>query len=165
MALPDYQTIMLPLLKFASDEKEHSIHEAINVLADQFNLSQEERRELLPSGQQEVFVNRVGWARTYLKKSGLLDAPKRGVLKITSRGKKILQSNPTEINNKILSQFDEFKEFKAKRRKQGDDLEESGEQVKTPEEAFESAYENLRTEISIDILDHLKNVTRAYLKK
>ncbi len=95
MAIPDYQTIMLPLLKFASDEKDHSIHEAIKVLADQFNLSTEEKkRELLPSGQQEVFVNRVGWARTYLKKSGLLEAPKRGVLKITQRGKKIL--NPIQ---------------------------------------------------------------------
>jgi restriction system protein len=72
MAIPDYQTIMLPLLKFASDEKEHSIHEAIKVLADQFILSTEERRELLPSGQQEVFVNRVGWARTYLKNQDYL---------------------------------------------------------------------------------------------
>jgi restriction system protein len=65
MAIPDYQTIMLPLLKFASDEKEHSIHEAIKILSDQFNLSNDERKELLPSGQQEIFVNRVGWARTY----------------------------------------------------------------------------------------------------
>lgn len=165
MAIPDYQTIMLPLLKFASDEKEHSIHEAIKVLADQFNLSPEERKELLPSGQQEVFVNRVGWARTYLKKSGLLEAPKRGVLKITPRGKKILQSNPKEINNRLLSQFDEFKEFKAKRRKQGEDQEDSNGQVKTPEEAFESAYENLRTELASEILDHLKKCDPSLFEK
>lgn len=165
MAIPDYQKIMLPLLKFVADEKEHSIHEAIKVLADQFNLSEDERRELLPSGQQEVFVNRVGWARTYLKKSGLLEAPKRGILKITSRGKEILQSNPKEINNKLLSQFNEFKEFKAKRRKQDDEQEESNEQVKTPEEAFETAYENLRTELSIDILDHLKKCDPGLFEK
>jgi restriction system protein len=165
MAIPDYQTIMLPLLKFASDEKEHSIHEAIKLLADQFNLSPEERKELLPSGQQEVFVNRVGWARTYLKKSGLLEAPKRGVLKITPRGKKIIQSNPKEINNRLLSQFDEFKEFKAKRRKQGEDQEDSNEQVKTPEEAFESAYENLRIELASEILDHLKKCDPGLFEK
>jgi restriction system protein len=165
MAIPDYQTIMLPLLRFASDEKEHSIHEAIKVLADQFNLDPEERKELLPSGQQEVFVNRVGWARTYLKKSGLLEAPKRGVLKITERGKKILKSNPSEINNKLLSQFDEFKEFKAKRRKQEDSSEDIIEQIKTPEEAFESAYENLRTELASEILDHLKKCDPSLFEK
>ncbi len=165
MAIPDYQTIMLPLLKFASDEKEHSIHEAIKVLADQFNLTPDERKELLPSGQQEVFVNRVGWARTYLKKSGLLEAPKRGVLKITERGKKILKSNPSEINNKLLSQFDEFKEFKAKRRKQEDSSEDIIEQIKTPEEAFESAYENLRTDLAVEILDHLKKCDPGLFEK
>lgn len=130
MPIPDYQSIMLPLLKFASDEKEHSIHEAIKTLADQFGLSQDERKELLPSGQQEVFVNRVGWARTYLKKAGLIEAPQRGVIKITGRGKKILQSNPKEINNKLLSQFDEFKEFKARRRKQNDDQDELPHKLK-----------------------------------
>ena len=141
MAIPDYQTIMLPLLKFSSNNKEHSIHEAIKVLADQLNLTPEERKELLPSGQQEVFVNRVGWARTYLKKAGLLEAPKRGILKITERGKKVLKSNPSEINNKLLSQFDEFKEFKSERKKEDDGGEEIGAQTNTPEEAFELASE------------------------
>lgn len=165
MAIPDYQTIMLPLLKFASDEKEHSIHEAIKLLADQFHLTLEDRKELLPSGQQEVFVNRVGWARTYLKKSGLLEAPKRGVLKITERGKKILKSNPSEINNKLLSQFDEFKEFKAKRRKQENEQEDIIGQIKTPEEAFESAYENLRSELASEIIDHLKKSDPSLFEK
>lgn len=165
MAIPDYQTIMLPLLKFASDEKEHSIHEAIKVLADQFKLSNEERRELLPSGQQEVFVNRVGWARTYLKKSGLLESPKRGVIKITSRGKEILQTNPKEINNKLLSQFDEFKEFMSKRHKPDSEQDENWVQIKTPEEAFESAYENLRTELANEILDHLKKCDPSLFEK
>lgn len=165
MAIPDYQTIMLPLLKFASDEKEHSIHEAIKVLADQFNLSTEERRELLPSGQQEVFVNRVGWARTYLKKSGLLEAPKRGIFKITQRGKDFLKSNPREINNRILSQFDEFKEFKSRRRKIENEQDENRVLIKTPEEAFESAYENLRTELASEILEHLKKCDPSLFEK
>lgn len=165
MAIPDYQTIMLPLLKFAADDNEHSIHEAIKVLADQFKLSPEERKELLPSGQQEVFVNRVGWARTYLKKAGLLKAPKRGVLKITERGNKILKSNPSEINNKLLSQFDEFKEFKSRKRKQDNGEEDTNEQTNTPEEAFELAYENLRSELAGEIIDHLKKSDPSLFEK
>jgi restriction endonuclease Mrr len=74
MAIPDYQSIMLPLLKFVGDEKEHSLRESIEALADEFDLSEQERKELLPSGQQAAFDNRVGWARTYMKKAGSADA-------------------------------------------------------------------------------------------
>ena len=165
MAIPDYQTIMLPLLKFASDEKEHSIHEAIKVLADQFQLTQEEKKEMLPSGQQEVFVNRVGWARTYMKKAGLLYSPKRGTLLITARGKKVLSSNPRKIDNRLLTQYDEFKEFKKRKRKQEEETETLELQVKTPEEAFETAYENLRTELSSEILDNLKKSDPALFER
>lgn len=80
MPIPDYQSIMLPLLKLASDKKEHSIREAIESLSDLFKLSEEEKKEVLPSGQQYVFDNRVGWARTYLKKAGLLESTKEILL-------------------------------------------------------------------------------------
>lgn len=156
MAIPDYQTLMLPLLKFSSDEKEHTVHEAVKLLADQFKLTDEERKVLLPSGQQEIFFNRVGWARTYLKKAGLLDAPKRGFFRITERGKDILKLDPQVITNEILLQYDEFKEFKTRRSKYDNKTEDIIEQTKTPEEAFEIAYENLRNELSNDVLDHLK---------
>ena len=165
MAIPDYQTIMLPLLQFASDEKEHSIHEAIEFLADQFNLTLEEKKELLPSGQQEVFVNRVGWARTYMKKAGLLESPTRGAFIITQRGKKVLTSNPSKINNKLLIQYKEFKEFKKRKRKLVDAPETLEFQEKTPEEAFEAAYENLRTELSSEIIDHLQKVDPSLFEK
>ena len=79
MAIPDYQTLMLPVLKLASDQQEHKLREAVEQLADEFALSDDERNELLPSGSQAVFNNRVHWSRTYLKQAGLLDAPKRGV--------------------------------------------------------------------------------------
>jgi len=165
MAIPDYQTIMLPLLNFAADEKEHSIHEAIEFLADQFNLTLEERKELLPSGQQEVFVNRVGWARTYMKKAGLLESPKRGAFVITQRGKKVLASKPSKINNKLLIQYKEFKEFKKRKRKIVDAPETLEFQEKTPEEAFESAYENLRTELASEIIEHLKKSDPSLFEK
>lgn len=156
MAIPDYQTIMLPLLKFVADQKEHSVHEAVKYLANEFNLSDDDRKEMLPSGQQEVFLNRVGWARTYMKKAGLLESPKRGIFIITERGKKVLASNPSKIDNRLLTNYDEFKEFKKKKRKVEEETEVIEFQDKTPEEAFETAYENLRTELSSDILEHLK---------
>ena len=112
MAIPDYQTVMLPLLKFIGDKKEHSVREAVDSLSEYFKLTNEERRELLQSGQQEVFVNRVGWARTYMKKAGLLESTRRGYFKITDRGLQVLEKNPNKINVKYLDQYKEFKEFR-----------------------------------------------------
>ena len=88
MAIPDYQSIMLPLLEYAGDQREHTRRQAVEDLANRFNLTDEEVRELLPSGRQSVFENRVGWARTYMKKAGLLESPKRAVFRITDRGLK-----------------------------------------------------------------------------
>ena len=85
MAIPDYQSVMLPLLRYAADGQEHSVREAIEALADEFHLTDEERKELLPSGGQATFDNRVGWARTYMKKAGLLESPRRSYFKITGR--------------------------------------------------------------------------------
>jgi len=110
--IPDYQKIMLPLLKYARDSQEHHISDAIVQLADEFKLSKEERRELLSSGRQAVFDNRVSWARTYLKKAGLLESTKRGYFKITERGLKVLKDRPTGIDINYLEQFPEFVQFR-----------------------------------------------------
>ena len=155
MAIPDYQSIMLPLLKFAGDQKEHSLREVIEILADHFNLTSDERRELLPSGQQEVFKNRVGWARTYMKKAMLLESPRRGYFKITERGMAVLSKNPQEINVKFLEQFEEFRQFRALRREKPKIVEE--ELGRTPEEALENAYQNLRDDLANDLLEQIKN--------
>ena len=165
MAIPDYQTLMLPLLKYSNDNNEHSIHDAVKYLADQFNLTVEERRELLPSGQQEIFLNRVGWARTYMKKAGLLESPKRGLFKITTRGQEVLNSNPPKIDNKLLSRFDEFKEFRKRSKKQTDEIEKMVEQERTPEEELESAYENLRDDLVLEIIQSLKNSHPSLFEK
>lgn len=166
MAIPDYQSIMLPLLKLTSDGKEHSIHETVDTLADELKLTNDERKELLPSGQQEIFFNRVGWARTYLKKAGLLEATRRGFFRVSDRGVKILEKKPIKIDNKFLSQFEEFKKFRTRKKKikvigkiNLDELEQ------TPEESFESAYENLRGELSNEILNQLKNCPPSLFEK
>jgi len=111
MGIPDFQSIMLPLLKFIRDKEEHSLHEAIEFLADEFSLTDEERKELLPSGQQAIFNNRVGWARTYTKKAGLIETTRRGYFKITENGLNVLRENPSKININYLKRFPNFIKF------------------------------------------------------
>jgi restriction system protein len=166
MAIPDFQTIMLPLLELAGDEKEHYIHDAVDALAKYFNLAEEETAELLQSGQQPVFYNRVGWARTYLKKAGLLEDPKRGYFRITPRGIDTLESQPTKIDMKYLRQFPEYVEFRQTTREieeprgNGD---ENGEL--TPEEALEEAYQKIREDLASDLLEHVIKSTPGFFEK
>src|SRR5215210_8621768 len=114
MAIPDYQTVMLPLLNLAADSKEHRFRDAIEQLAVFFNLTNDERKALLPSGSQATFDNRVGWARTYMKKAGLLESPRRGYFRITDRGLQALEQKPEMIDVKFLEQYPEFLEFKTR---------------------------------------------------
>jgi restriction system protein len=157
MAIPDYQTIMLPLLKFLSDQQEHSTREAIDFLANKFNLTPEERRELLPSGQQAIFDNRVGWARTYLKKAILIGSSKRGYLQITSRGLETLSKEPKKIDVNFLTQFKEFNEFRAIRREKSSEEEKTEGELNTPEEILASAYKNLRNNLAIDLIQQIQS--------
>ncbi len=157
MPIPDYQSIMLPLLKFLNDEKEHSLRETIEKLGIQFELSEDEKRELLASGKQAVFNNRVGWARTYLKKARLVESTKRGFVKITDRGLKILDQNPQTINVKFLQQFDEFQKFHKPKNKENDqEIEVVDEKNRTPEEDLEIAYQNIRNDLANELLQQIK---------
>jgi restriction system protein len=96
--IPDYQSIMLPLLKLAADGQEHLFKTTVEELADQFGLSADERQQLLPSKTQPIFDNRVGWARTYLVKAGILESPRRGYFRMTERGRQVLQSPPARLD-------------------------------------------------------------------
>src|SRR4030042_2288518 len=116
MAIPVFQQIMLPLLQLLKDKQEHSLRQIIDSLINQFGVTQEEQRELLPSGKQAIFDNRVGWARTHLKKAGLLESTRRGFFRITDRGLQVLNQKPAKIDVKFLDQFDEFREFRAIKR-------------------------------------------------
>src|SRR3990172_1714883 len=111
MAIPDYQSIMLPLLKMASDGEIHQFRATVDALARHFQLGDVERKELLPSGKQPTFDNRVGWARTYMAKAGLLDSPKRGQFRITDRGREIIAQDLKEIDKQFLEQYPEFNQF------------------------------------------------------
>lgn len=168
MSLPDYQACMLPLLRFAGDGEEHQLKDAVSALAGEFSLTDEERNEFLPSGQQPVFTNRVGWARTYLKKAGLLSSPRRGFFKITDRGTQVLKENPKQINQKYLERFPEFVEFKSIRRDKtegnGDDTPELA-LGQTPHEALESAYQRLRSELASEIISIMRGCDPMLFEK
>jgi len=162
MALPDFQQLMLPILTLIGDGKEHQRQELFEKAAQMFNLTHEERTHLLPSGRQYTFDNRVGWARTYLKKAGLLSSPSRGIIKITERGKEVLKNKPSEINVKFLEQFPEFREFKKYQREKQD--EQTSVDL-TPEETLENSYQDLRTELSHELLERVKSCSPDFFER
>lgn len=167
MAVPDFQSIMLPLLKLAGDGEVHSIHDAVEELAEQFSLSEEERSKLLPSGQQPVFYNRVGWARTYLKKAGLLEDPRRGHFRITERGRDVLEQDPPEIDMRFLRQFPEYVEFRqvAGKTKEADEEDEEELEELTPEEILEDAYQQIREDLAENLLSYVLNSGAGFFEK
>jgi len=158
VTIPNYQTLMLPLLKIAGDGKEHTKTEALNDLAKHFGVTEDERREILPSGNQEVFDNRLGWARTYLKKAGLIQYPQRGHFQITDRVTSVLAQNPALINVAYLRQFPEFQEFHAPRSTTNDaEPHESTESLsETPEELLAAGYLRLRQQLELELLARVK---------
>ncbi|HWP56372.1 MAG TPA: winged helix-turn-helix domain-containing protein [Candidatus Acidoferrales bacterium] len=116
MAVPDFQTIMLPLMRYCQDGKEHSMSETVDALSDDFKLTEEERKALLPNGVQEIFRNWVAWAKSHLKMAGLLANPRRGIYQITERRLEVLRRGPSGINLRFLNQFPEYVEFRTARR-------------------------------------------------
>jgi restriction system protein len=166
MVIPNYQAIMLPLLLFAGDSEEHSLQEAVDSLADYFDLTDEELRELLPSGQQALFRNRLGWARSYLKQAALLESTRRGYFRITQRGLDVTHRNPSKVDVNFLDQFEEFREFRKRRRtKPKEEKEPEGQEQRTPEEILETVYENLRSELADDILQQINTSTPRFFER
>lgn len=160
---------MLPLLRLAGDGETHRMREAIDELAKEFGLSEDEERELLPSGKQPTFDNRVGWARTYMAKAGLLESPKRGHFRITERGRHVLAKNPPAINLAFLEQFEEFVQFRELRhekpRPRRVDKTESSSSEETPEETLETAYQTLRASLTGEILETVKKCSPGFFEK
>ena len=167
--IPDYQSIMLPLLRHVSDKEEYKFRDIIEGLANKFGLTDEERKELLPSGIQPIFQNRVGWAKTYLKKAGLIDTPKRATVTITTRGLEILKKNLDSINVNFLKQFPEFVEFQTAKR--GDEETETEtetteeQSTQTPEETLETAYQKIRKSLAQDLINRVMALSPAFFER
>lgn len=137
-------------------------------MADQFNLTAEERNELLPSGSQAVFNNRVGWARSYLKQAGLLTSPKRGFFSITQKGNELIATNPSKIDINVLEQYPDFVEFRNRKKdKNGSNSEFESDDVtlQTPEDALSSAYKQLRLALESEILITVKESSPSFFER
>lgn len=167
MAIPDFQSFFKPLLDIAADGKEHSLKEAREKIADHFQLDGEDLSELLPSGSQKKFDNRVSWAKSYFVQAKVLEAPRRAHFKITERGKKLHTQGHDRIDVKILNQYPEFVEFHTP--KQNNEMVISftpeKEVSETPEETLEKAYQNIRSDLESEILEQIKANTPAFFEK
>lgn len=161
MAVPDYQSIMLPLLQHVADGKVHTLRDLTETLASFFKLSEEEKREMLPSGAQFTFANRVGWARTYMKKAGLLDTSKRGTAQITQRGLDVLKEKPERIDVRYLKRFPEFVEFQSTKRGAENAAGESSavDNTQTPEEVLDEAFEQIHSTLAREVLAKVHALT------
>lgn len=168
MAIPDYQTLMLPVLRFAA-AGEVSIRECINQLARDFKLTDEERAELLPSGKQTIFANRVHWAKTYMVKAGLVQITKRGHFHATDRGLALLKQSPPRIDNTVLGQFEEFRAFHSIKLPAAgkDDIAPVVQpaDAATPEERVEAAAKEIEDDLQAEVLDRVVRATPAFFEK
>ena len=167
MPVPDYQSLMPPLLELAGDGAEHGYREAIDRMAERFHLSDSERRELLPSGTQPKHDNRVGWAITYLVKAGLLERPQRAKFIITDRGRQVLAATPEAVNTQFLRQYDEFRQFQTGSHEPTSTTVEQSDAVDamTPEEALEDSYLKLRADLASKLLERTLQCSPAFFER
>ena len=158
--IPDYQTLMLPMLELLADGTELTLNQVVESLSKQYNLTSEELKIKVPSGQMGLFRNRVGWTRSYLKKAGLIKYPQRGIYQITDLGKQFLKTSPSELRVKHLKEMPLFQEWTETFNQPSNSSESIDEEItndkNTPEEILATTIERLNLELASDILDRLK---------
>jgi len=168
MAMPTYEDLLLPILRLTTDGTEHRLHDLTEALATQFHLTADERTELLPSGQPR-FVNRMGWARTALKKAGMLESPRRSCICITDRGREILSSGIEKLSDKYLMRFPEYLEYKGMSGNGSAPavplLASTPEITATPQERLEQAYAELSEALAQDILAKVKSCAPSFFER
>jgi len=158
MAAPDFQSFFKPLLEISADGHEHSLKEARDKIAKALALSPDDLAELLPSGMQTKYENRIAWAKSYLIQAGVFEPTRRGHFRITERGRDLLKQNHKRIDVKVLNQFPEFVEFHttAKPENSSEDSEPVPSSVETPEEVLQRAHKSIRNELAGDLLRRVK---------
>lgn len=168
MAVPKYDELMKPLLKMVKDGEAYKIKDVAAMLAKQLNLSSDDLSEMLPSGRQTVFRNRVGWAKTYMKKAGLLDSPARAMIVITETGKKVVEEDPEKIDSKYLERFPSFLDFKSVT----ESVDNSGLIPSisntldlTPDDQLEDAYKQINDSLASDLLSEVLKITPYTFEK
>lgn len=160
MSVPKYDECMLPTLQFLSDGSSHKGKEIDAYLADQFSLSEEDLSEVMPSGSTTIFKSRASWARTFLKKAGLITATGRAVFQITDEGTNALKSNPTKIDNAFLSQYESFREFVKSGKGDSTDgkQEPAQDEDLTPDDKLEEAYKQINASLASDLLNEIMKI-------
>lgn len=159
--IPKYEEIMSPLLKLLGDGNEHPLRECIDKLSQEFQLTDEEKRERLESGSPK-FDNRVGWARTYLLKAGLIESPRRGYMKITERGKEVLKESPEKIDDEYLMRFEEFIKFK----KSSQNFPKTKhEKAETPEEIIENHLKILKNHLKDQLMEKIQQASAQFFER
>ncbi|RHW35932.1 restriction endonuclease [Lysinibacillus yapensis] len=156
MAVPGYQDFMYPFLKQLEDGQVYKLQDLYVLLANHFNLTDEEVAEKLPSGKQTILNNRIGWARTYLNKAGLIQVVSRGVFKITEEGLSVL-NNPdvTRIDRKFLTRYENFNEFINNQSEDKKTPKASVDEEQTPRELIGYNYTVLKNELQELLLDKI----------
>ena len=169
MAIPNYETLLLPLLLRLSDGQERVLKDLQQELADEFHLTAEERMQLLPSGGTLTFASRVGWAKTYLKKAGLVFQPKRGNVQITEIGREAVSKKPRHIDVNFLEQYPDFIAFrnvaktKAIHENPGGGIVQASDL--TPEGIIESAHQKALTALADEVLERVASCSPAYFER
>jgi len=165
VSIPTYENLILPLLKFSSDSKEHSSRDPIDFLAKEFRLTEEEKDDLLPNGKTTVFYNRVGWALTYLKQAGLVKSTRRGYFRITERGIKVTEQNPDRIDLEFLRQYPEFLEFenRSKEERKSEAVNKIDDET-TPEEKIDLGYKMIFDKLASELLQNIKNSSPTFFE-
>lgn len=166
MPIPDFQTIMLPLLKTLQDGSVHRYKDIKLMLVKEFNLSEDELKEMLPSGRAKLFDNRVGWSNTYLKKAGLVKSDQKGFLQITDEGKDLLKEIPPKITISFLKKYKTFDDFHSRKSQAKEKLINGNEEVieKSPEEVIEEAFDELRADLAVDLLETIKGCSPSFFE-
>jgi restriction system protein len=169
MAIPDYQTLMRPVLVSASNGP-IPIKQCVEEISNHFNLSSEEREELIPSGKQATIANRVHWASTYMVKAGLLERPKRGIIQATERGKLVLQQHPERIDNAVLLKFKEFRAFREHSKIDTGHSTQIGallpaESEATPEERIDNAFQEMNVALRDELLTRIMNSEPVFFEQ
>lgn len=164
MTIPSYEDMMLPLLNYSGDRKEHSVDEAVEYIKRVFNITEEESAVRLKSGRQSVVSNRVGWARTYLKKAGLLDSHQRARFNITDLGIRVLSEKPPKITDKYLMKFESFQEFQKRGGTKKSGTTEKDNDAKTPLEILEDSYTTLRSALADELLSNIAKCSPKFFE-
>lgn len=168
MPVPDYQSLMLPLLQLLADGRDRSVREIRDALALEFSLGEDDLRETISSGQR-MFDNRLGWARTYLKQAKLLQTPERGRWRITPRGLSVLSERPQRIDAAYLRRYTEFVEFQQRRSSaEGASNGQDGgsqEDDKTPEETLDETYQALRRNLAEELLERVRECSPSFFEE